>query len=519
MKRFLNRFVICIFLLCVFYSCRADDYYLTSNETVLNHDNNIVAHDMIVNNYGDTITVQTAAILTNYGVINGDLNTNGYNLRIRNSGRMDGNILACPDRICVHQIISSLDELTKLNITNGNFEVDVQNVLEGVNLKTLQNLMAARYVFDNSVVIIDDFSWWQHWDADVEWNSGKLYITNSYTVNSGDVIKNVSREDIVEVKFLDEDKLHKPLWDLSDAGMVLYVVRETDYEKIFSDNRGVMLANIRRRNPNDKLLKAMDAANNMHELRRVMRSSARFNSDILMQPINVINNFALLEFLSGENYNTFGIKPTYIISDDLNDYGGQLYVNAAINDDWRVGLGLNINKFNYENNVNEFAGLAYGANINANAKFGDFTLAGQVGFNLIKFDIDYVYVDNKIQSKPGGYSLYGGIDGLYNYKIINDLCLTPFVGGVFQKYNVLNFSDNDVNLRAGVGAKYGFSVDSIKYEYGAFGGVISDGNVFGNLKIGFASLPDRAGVTIDVGVYKNNDILNYRASIDAKVMF
>lgn len=498
----------------------AETCFLSGNVSSLVCDENIVSVGTTVNAAGgDTINVLNGTTLRNMGTINGHLNVGDYNLRIYNSGSIVGNIIACGNnRICVTQVITSSAELNKLNIIDGKFEVSVDNASDNINLRDLKNLSASKYEFNNSVIVIDDFSDWQNWTDEIFWTGGKLYINNSYTVNSGEAIKNIPSGSSIEVKFLDEDKLHKPSVVSNENEFILKVVRETDYEKIFNDNRGLMLQKIRSASPNDKLLAKMDRASNMVELQRVMNSSYRFNPAVLMRPIGIINDFSSLDALFYDRHDT-GIKPFWIMSEYINDFGARLYVNIIDNDNFVLNIGGRVNKFDYQNYVDDFSGFTYGADINSVKKIDKFLIKSYAGFNLISFNADYIYINNEIKSNPFGYSLYGGIDGFYNYELMKDLFLIPFIGMLIERYSVLNFSDNDIDLRAGLGAQYDFTLDGIKYKYATFIGGKTDTDLFGIVKIGFESVTDKAGISLDFGVYETDDALNYQASINANIYF
>ena len=107
----------------------------------------------------------------------------------------------------------------------------------------------------------------------------------------------------------------------------------------------------------------------------------------------------------------------------------------------------------------------------------------------------------------------------YNYKVFEDVTVSPFVGGVFQKLSVLDYDDTNMNMRFGGCAVYNFVVENIKYEYGATVGAVSNGDVFGKLKIGFVSLIDMAGADVAFDMFNDEFGTSYRASMNAKIIF
>ena len=100
-----------------------------------------------------------------------------------------------------------------MNIVNNNtdkFIISVEN-FNGVNFTSIANLNAPKYVFKNSSIVINNFQDWNNWNKNVlfDGNDNKLYITNSYTVQSGTYIRHTNSLTNIEVIIQDSDNLHK----------------------------------------------------------------------------------------------------------------------------------------------------------------------------------------------------------------------------------------------------------------------------------------------------------------------
>lgn len=487
---------------------------------VFTGDENIIENGAVVNHLdGDyNITVNLPMNIINNGTINGNIDTNGNNIVIQSAGDINGNIIACNDHICVTQMITSNAELKTLNIVNGDYNVLLQDV-DRANFAGIQNLSGQTYRFSNSSVVMDDFSDWQNWDKTVELDGvNTLYINNSYTVNSGDVIRGVVYPENINVVFLDPDKMHIASLLPTYYGVVLKVVRDLNYENIFDDNRGVLLNNIRQRNPNDKMLVALDNADNINTLRHIMNSSYVFNQKVLLRPINVINKFILLDMSYDDSDMETVIKPFYI-GGDTSSYGVDAYITNKFSD-LNVNFGLHLNQFGYENKFNDFDGLLIGADVNVKQKIQDFWINGMLGFDFVKFKTDDMYVnDNDIKNNPNGYAVYGRIGGGYDYTIFDNFIFTPFVAGWFLKNWVASISDTDINIKCGGNLKYSFMVDGLKYEY-----VLSDafglnGDILAGFKMGVTSIQDSVGGYVDASVLKTKEDTNYKMSVGLKMLF
>ena len=456
--------------------------------------------------------------IENSGTIDANINANGNTVYLQNAGDITGSVIGCTDRICVTQVITSDAELKNLDITGLGFYADVHD-FNNVDFLKLRDLHPSEYRLENVMIVVDDYADWQNWGAGVvHWNGANtLCVTDSRTLKSGRV-KNVSVDTNLNILSLDENRLYRIDFVHDDIGIMLNVVRETDYQRIFSDGRGVFLDGMRLSNPGDKMLMAMDAATNMDELQGIMNSSYRFNPGVLMKPVKSVNNFVMMDGLLDDDGRDVGFVPFYITSNNVHDVGGRVYLNADYGD-YYFNVGLHLDKFSYEDSINDFGGVIYGANLNLKRKLNDFSIIGRAGVDLIDFEADNIYTVNEIKNNPFGYALYGGIEGVDDFRIFENLVLSPFVGGTFQQFNVMDFSENDINLHGGGKVKYHFVVDGIRYEYGALCGITTDGNVFGNFKVGFDSLSDDAGIILNVGAYDEEDLVSYRVSVNAHISF
>lgn len=463
------------------------------------------------------INVNGSMTIENHGEIRGNLVAESDNwIWINNTGNVSGTINAQH----IIQLVTSGDGAKRLNVNTGDFAVKVDGAMDGVNLADIRNLGSDSVEFNMSVIVIDDFAEWQRWDANVSWlGANTLRINNSNTVESGKYVRHVAGGTVLNVVAADEDSLYRIDSVRDENGMMLNVVRETDYQRIFNDNRGVFFGNLRASNPKDKMLLAMDNAGSMDELQNVINSSYRFNSGILMRPIKTNLHFSMLKgFLDTNNAFAIGVEPEFITSKDTHSAGARLYANGG-HDGYDIKVNLHLNKFEYEDDINVFGGLSYGGNVNVKKKMEDISVVGRLGLDLISFDADNIYNNNDVKNNPFGYALYGGIDGIHDFNVFDDLTIAPFVGMVFQRFNVMDFSENDVSLRGGGMLKYNFVVDGIKYEYGGLIGVMTNGDLFADFKIGFDSLTDNAGLSINIGAYNDERSMAYRASINAKMLF
>ena len=119
----------------------------------------------------------------------------------------------------------------------------------------------------------------------------------------------------------------------------------------------------------------------------------------------------------------------------INNYGGRVYFADKYNDLY-FKIAVNLNSFSYEDNINEFSGFAYGADIRAKQYFNKFWLDGIFGINRADFKVDSVYVNGGIVNKPKGTSEYVRLTTGYDFAHVSDIVFTPFVGMLFQNSHI-----------------------------------------------------------------------------------
>ena len=387
-----------------------------------------------------------------------------------------------------------------------------------INFKEIKETVADKYRFDNSVVFIDDFSDWQNWVADVEFGTDVyLNIKNLSSENNGQKLEHVSSANFVNVHVRDADNMYKVNFSAAGSDLFFNLVRETDYKKVFKDSRGTFLENIRLNHPDDKMLSAMDGALTMTEMNSVMNLAYHFNPIILMNPIKTLNRAVLVDFVSEAN-NGVGADVDYIFSDKTNNYGGHIYI-ANKYDDSFFKIGLNLNRFSYSDNFNDFDGFAYGLDVRAKQYVKSFWLDGMLGVNRSAFNAGNVYVNGGITDNPKGMSEYARLSIGYDYKDFDDFVIAPFVGVLFQNTSISGFSDRNVNLHTGLQGKYDFVMDGMKYEYVA--SVATDEKANWNLetKIGFVSVVDNAGAYVGIAAFRDEFGTNYKLSVNGKMYF
>lgn len=468
-----------------------------------------------VSSLGNTITMNGAICLHNNGIIYADINTNAQNLLVYNSGTIYGNIINTDGNVT--QVITSVPEITDINVIGGVFNVQIEN-FDNLNFSAIEGISATAFDIKNTSIVINDFTQWQNWGQTVNLSGPiSLIITDTNATDyDGAIIGNIFGNNSVGVQISGLDSSVRTETEHIGNRFRLRIIRETNYN-VINGGANSALEKIRQSNPDDKLIKALDSATNTNEILDIASKSYRFNHRILLQPVRVINNFALMNGINDKSDFGLGFTPMYTVSDKISNLGGRVYIGNHYND-FYFNFGLKLNHFEYSDNINDFSGFTYGADIKLKQYFKKLWFNGIGGINVTKFKANYIS-NNEIKNNPYGMSWYGGIDTGYDFNISDDFSVSPFIGAIYQNYKVADVLDNDFYVRGGAGLKYSFVTDGIKYEYGLDGAIASNGNLYSSVKVGFWSITDEAGATLGVGMLQDDFDYNYQLSINAKMLF
>ncbi len=403
---------------------------------------------------------------------------------------------------------------------DGALHIAKVNNFDRINFNEIKGTDADKYEISNSSIVINDMADWQNWSADVDVKENvQLYINHINNWKDGDLVAHITSTDLLnDVTIKDVDGLYRTLFESEYENVKLYLVRETNYTKVFNNSRGKFLESIRQNNPNDKMLLAMDRATNMNEVNSVMNSSYHFNPMILMNPMKTINRSNLSDFLTDITDSGFGANVDYVLSDKINNFGANIYTKNKYKDLYFL-VGVNLNSFSYNDNLNDFTGFAYGLNVRAKQYIDRLWLDGMIGINRTNFKTNDIYINENISNNPNGMSEYVRFSVGYDCAKISEFAISPFVGFMVQRNSVMDLVDTDINLHTGAIARYDFVMDGIKYEYAANVSVDEQGDWNIGLKIGFLSVVDKAGAFASVNAFKDEFATNYKFSLNANIQF
>ena len=460
--------------------------------------------------------------IENYGTIN-EIHTNENNLIIYNYGHVG--IVYNSGTAYVLQYITNASALNKIVVNKENvdadFEIWIEDAKDGIDFNKLIDVVADadKIVINRSNILIDNLEDWNNWCSgkDVELGElSKLVIKDTKTIDSGEEIKSVT-DNGTNIELVNSDKVSKATLTNEGGASVINVEQEPEKSKIIDDKRSDILKEIEISKSDNGLSEALNNAKNMQEVKHIMQSSYHFNPLILMRPVKVLNRFTMTDFLINENELYGRLSASYIGSDTIKSYGLNFDVGGKYYDLY-LGTSLHVNRFRYENNFNKFDGISYGIDAKVKKYIYNFWVHGIGSFSFANFKTGKIYNDNHIDKNPFGYYWYGMFDLGYDYAVVPDFVLSPFFGTGLQSYGVMNVSDTNTAVRAGGKIKWSYLTDGIKYEYSGMGGINTDGDVFGKIKVGFISDQDKAGIFVNLDVLDNEDF-HYKITLNGKILF
>lgn len=330
------------------------------------------------------------------------------------------------------------------------------------------------------------------------------------------IMCNVSGDGRVRFVANSVNPLYSDVGYLIDNQLFVRRVRETDYKKIFDNDMGLFLNNLRGQYPDDGLLRALDVAPDMDALRGVMARSVRMNPDLLLRPVRILGGFD--KFVGGIRTGV-GTNFDVVLSDDFYSYGVDARFVGNF-DGLEFGIGLHVGDMEYESDLDSFNGLYYGLNASANYLMEN-NLFVRGATNVMRFDFDMgdVFYNDEIINNPSVVYVGGVMDFGYRRDFPDSFYVAPFLGLDVVGTVVADISDIDIRGRVGVDAGYTYQMLGIGYDYGVGINANSDKEMMVKTYAGFWSDYDGVGADIAVAVVRMFDVSSYQLSIDARFVF
>jgi hypothetical protein len=480
------------------------------------YDDVIISSDSVIET--SFLNISSSLTMENRGIITSDIFIcGGCELFLQNSGQITGEI-HLGENASFTQVIRNESDLRRLGVSAG-YSVLVQGD-DGLYLSDIMYVAgrAEKIILENSKIVIG--------------NSGRMGITRDImpkidlrgttsVILEGDkyfdgmiLFQNVSDFENVFVQLLDTDVLHAAGVYILDNNIYLKLIRETNYTKILGDARGDFLNKVRADDSNNKTLHIMDKARTMSELTDIMARSAILNPINLMYPVKVFNNFKINNFdddLSSE------LSMTHVFSDgfSLDSIGASAAMNFS-----KIDLAISgyIGQFENSDDINDFYGRFYGANIRGKIDLKSLWIDSTLGYTISKFDDMVVFDGLDATYSPTGNSFYGVVDSGLMFGLSDDFNIRPFAGIGFDSNIILHQSE--ISFFGRLGASAGFSDGyDLMYDYRVFLVGQTDNVVVAGAYGSFWSVVDGAGGGLSYQMRYDDIGISHKVSAELKVKF
>lgn len=485
----------------------------------------VVSGDYVFGNDADIneeIHITDSCVITNYGTLSGKIKIDsGLTVVFQNFGIVTS-VFDVSGGASVVQNVTSMDDLHGLGSLSGYIvHVNTRNpddTKNKIDLSAFIDMVAGAISVDveSGAFIIDENVPDNNIPIGVN-NNTTFYINGLPGDWSKPLVKGIVGTPFVET--LNIDPMYDVTVDWHGPDLYLLVVRKTNYSEIMSDNNlGNYLDDLRDKNSNDKLLKALDDAPDRQALNKILSKSVRTKPIKLMDVPRSINTF----------YDSFAIddvafgfiaRPFYIASNDFSFIGGAANVSGNVAKNTVGTIGLHGGMLKYSGDYDDYSGALYGGNIGVRYMDDDFYLRtyGTISYAIFK-DINAFDGVRMIQN-VNGINGMGVFDAGIVYRVLDELKLIPFVGARIDYASVLDDTKVDATVRAGLNANVDTDMDGNKYRFGArlFGQ--TDGAFYGGIYTDMMSTADGVGGGASVGVLYDDMGLSYKLELNIKFEF
>lgn len=498
-------------------------FYAASALTTLSGDvygaSDIFTDDILIEEgaalYVKDIYVDKTITIENNGFVAGDIYINApYDLTVKNNGVFEGVLYADSDSELV-QVVDSKKSLTRLNV-DGNYIVNI-NSEDGLGLDDILKTVggAKQISIRDSKIVLND--------SVVE--SGALvqldgeiafYIDELGSADSVALLDNISSTANIIFHDMGTDVLYAQSGFISDGVLYVNRVRETDYTKVFDNELGIYLNDLRIKDQNDSLLMALDVANNMDDINRILRDSVRLNPIKLMRPVH---SLLLLDSGADILIDGIGAGGEVIVGDGFDLYGAKINLGNSIGA-LSLGGSLGVGTMSVNEAYEEYDAMIYSGRIMAKYEFENrMFVRGAIETVIAAFGLEDVFIDNRVVDSPNGFAMSMDMDTGINLGVYDGISFSPFVGVVSEYMTIEDASDASIDLRAGAAVKFDYEMAGIKYEYGMRGALYSDMDYMIGARVSVWSDMDEVGGNADLALVNQDGHMSYKISLGASVKF
>lgn len=469
----------------------------------------------------ETLNVMGSVKIENHGTISGNVNVNdGLAMEIKNYGVISGNF-SLGNNVNIKQCVTSAENIRNISNVSGHvIEVASENPSVPLNISDIVGIggNANKIILKDSSFLIDRVGADNGVPIEIQGNSVVFYVDGSIGDFSDALISTTNVNDANKpfVNIINTDGMYDVSSDWVGGKLYVSVVRQTNYSLFMDDGSGDYLDELRRKNPNDKLLAALDSAPDRDTMNRILSESGRTN------PIRLMDFSKTLSRMHVYNDDgLFGItaRPWYLYSGDFSIYGMDVGVGAKLFDNFTAAFNVFGGRLGFDGKYDEYSAFVYGAKIDALYMDSDWYAKSGIILTSAKFrDLD-VRDGALVVQNPSGMNLDFVADGGVVFSVADDISLVPFIGVRIDHTSVLSANETDAFFRLGVNADMKTLVDGNTYDAGLRAFLESDGALYGGIYTNMLSNVDGVGGGVDLGVLYDDMGFSLKISANIKFVF
>lgn len=460
------------------------------------------------------------------------------NITIDNRGYVGGNINVCPDCVLfihnsgvfdaslnldtgahITQVITDSNEITDIGLDD-NFDIlvcDGADVSFGAIMSA--GINATKITFDDVVLRVDkDLIMPRRSLPDIELRGDVLVVLSSLddALSGNAVLSNIQGDGVLNFHSDAVDEIHSLQGRVENGNVYVDLVRETDYVKIFHNNIGAFLNDVRGLYPDDPLLTAMDAAPDINSMYDVMSRSVRLHSINLMQPIRT--SMAMRD-MDIDPRDELGLGTHFMYSSDYYIYGTDASFGLNISDNWYMSGAFGVGYMEYMDDINIFAADVYNSRLNIGYDNGRVMHRVGAGLSIVKFDIGPVFDGHKTVYNPTGIALRLMYETGRQFNISRDILFTPIIGANSDFARVASANDTSVAGVFGFDAEIDGGYFVLDYDYALRVRANTNGDMSAAIGVRIFSHGDDMGGDVSIGVIRDEFATSYNVSTGLRIAF
>ncbi len=467
------------------------------------------------------INITETTVFENYGEITGNININcsGCAVQFKNFGTVSNNVnLIGGASPILTQVITSDSDANRIGNLSGHV-VYVQNDDNPtvINMAAVVDAAAnATSIEMTNVAVMIDAGIPDYGKPIIVHNNVSFIVTGANDNNDIPLLTNIVGTPSLQISGI--DSMFAPSVQLANNNLYMHMARAVSYGNIIGGNVGDFLDSVRANNANDKLLVALDAAQNRDALRAVMNESVRTNPIRLARPMRTIVAFDDVGAFANAGDGIVA-RPFYIMSHQFDAWGGAVGFGGEITKHFVTDVAAFGAMMNYDGKYDVFSENIYGGR--AELRYSDDDVwFGVRGIYAVGATHDLTVFDGmRTVQNPRAKLADFVADAGPVFKFFGTMRFTPFVGMRMNWVDVVGISETKTVGLAGIETMFDTMIDGNSYDVGLRATVHTDGTVYGAIRSGMLSDADGIGGALECGVVNDDMGWSWKFGLNLKFLF